>query len=93
MRQTILFDLDDTLIYCNKYFNLVLEQFIDAMTTWLNGYEEITPLVRDKQIEIDIAGVQVLGFKAEHFPQSFLDTYSYFGTIMHGRNRRKKRIS
>ncbi|AJY77043.1 HAD family hydrolase [Paenibacillus beijingensis] len=79
MKQTIVFDLDDTLIHCNKYFNLVIDQFVDAMTTWFKGYPDVTAdSVRDKQTEIDIAGVQLHGFKSDHFPQSFLDTYSFF---------------
>ncbi|QAY66012.1 HAD family hydrolase [Paenibacillus protaetiae] len=82
MKQHILFDLDDTLIHCNKYFYMVIEQFVDQMTTWFAGYEEVTPdAVRDKQTEIDIAGVAVMGFKSEHFPQSFIDCYRYFSDL------------
>ncbi|MFC4777733.1 HAD family hydrolase [Paenibacillus sp. GCM10023252] len=87
MKQHILFDLDDTLIHCNKYFYLVIEQFVESMTTWFAGYPEVTPAaVRDKQTEIDIAGVAILGFKSEHFPQSFVDTYEYFSALL-GRPR------
>ncbi|MBD3918978.1 HAD hydrolase-like protein [Paenibacillus sp. PR3] len=87
MKQTILFDLDDTLVYCNKYFYLVIEQFSDSMLTWFAGYPEITAdIIKNKQTEIDIAGVHVLGFKSDHFPQSFIDTYVYFSD-MTGRRR------
>jgi len=87
MKQNIFFDLDDTLVYCNKYFHLVIEQFNDSMLTWFKGYPEVTErAVKDKQTEIDIAGVQVLGFKSDHFPQSFIDTYTYFSDIT-GRSR------
>lgn len=87
MKQQIMFDLDDTLIHCNKYFYLVIEQFVDAMTTWFQGYESVTAdAVRDKQTDIDIAGVAVFGFKSEHFPQSFVDTYVYFSDVT-GRKR------
>ncbi len=79
IRQTILFDLDDTLIHCNKYFNLVIDQFVDAMLTWFHAYPDMTEAaIRRKQIDIDIAGVQASGFKSDHFPQSFLDTYVDF---------------
>lgn len=78
MQQRILFDLDDTLVYCNKYFHFIIDQFADEMTTWFSpagiGRKEIL----DKQVEIDIAGVHVLGFDSAHFPQSFVDTYRYF---------------
>lgn len=87
MKQHLFFDLDDTLIHCNKYFYSVIEQFVDAMTTWFAGYEGIdAEAVRNMQTEIDIAGVAVLGFKSEHFPQSFIDTYIYFSDLT-GRKR------
>ncbi|MUT67368.1 HAD family hydrolase [Paenibacillus sp. NEAU-GSW1] len=90
MKQHIFFDLDDTLIHCNKYFYLVIDQFVDAMTTWFSGYEGISAeAVRTKQTEIDIAGIAVLGFKSEHFPQSFIDTYVHFSTLT-GRKRSSK---
>jgi len=86
MKQTIFFDLDDTLIHCNKYFFLVIEQFVDAMGNWFAGYEVTPEAVRSKQIEIDIAGIAVFGFKSDHFPQSFVDTYIYFCDLT-GRKR------
>lgn len=87
MKQQIMFDLDDTLIHCNKYFYLVVDQFIDAMTTWFSGSSLVSvQAIRDKQMEIDIAGVAVFGFKSEHFPQSFVDTYIHFSNLT-GRKR------
>ncbi|XEC92550.1 HAD family hydrolase [Paenibacillus tarimensis] len=86
MKQTILFDLDDTLIYCNKYFYMVIDQFVDLMSTWFAGYGLDADAIRDKQTEIDIAGVQANGFKSDHFPQSFIETYRYFSG-MTGRSR------
>ena len=81
MNQQILFDLDDTLVYCNKYFHAILDRFADRMADWFGfagiGKEEIAA----KQTEIDIAGVQVFGFKSEHFPQSMIDTYRYFQSV------------
>ncbi|MEK0313927.1 HAD family hydrolase [Cohnella sp. 56] len=84
MEQNILFDLDDTLIHCNKYFHFVQAQFADLMTTWFaaNGLTKEEALA--KHNEIDIAGVHVVGFKSEHFPQSFVDTYRHFSAL-HGR--------
>ncbi|MCR2802855.1 HAD family hydrolase [Paenibacillus soyae] len=87
MKQHILFDLDDTLIYCNKYFFYVVDQFVDAMTTWFGGSSLVTSgAIRDKQTEIDIALIGETGFKSEHFPQSFLETYIYFSDLT-GRKR------
>lgn len=84
MEQNLLFDLDDTLIYCNKYFHFVQEQFADLMTTWFAPYGLTKEAALAKHSEIDIAGVQVVGFQSEHFPQSFVDTYRYYSAL-HGR--------
>jgi putative hydrolase of the HAD superfamily len=78
MKQKIMFDLDDTLIYCNKYFHYILDQFVDEMTTWYASAGISRADIMEKQTEIDIARVHVQGFKSEHFPQSFIDTYHYY---------------
>ncbi|SFI32784.1 putative hydrolase of the HAD superfamily [Paenibacillus sp. UNC496MF] len=82
MKQTILFDLDDTLIYCNKYFFFVIDQFTDCMTDWFRGYGVTKQEIHDKQTEVDIAGVQLEGFKSDHFPRSFIDTYRHFSDLL-----------
>ncbi|MFF2089690.1 HAD family hydrolase [Paenibacillus sp. NPDC058174] len=90
MKQHIFFDLDDTLIHCNKYFYLVIDQFADALSTWFQGYGGVNAeAIRAKQVEIDIAGISVFGFKSEHFPQSFVDTYVHFSNTT-GRKRSAK---
>ena len=81
MKQTILFDLDDTLIHCNKYFYQVIDQFAASMLSWFGPYGVTTEAIRDKQTEIDIAGIDILGFKSDHFPQSFLETYRHFADL------------
>ncbi|WP_256757500.1 HAD family hydrolase [Cohnella sp. WQ 127256] len=81
MSQKIMFDLDDTLVYCNKYFHFILDQFADEMTTWFGPYGIARDTITAKQTEIDIAGVQILGFKSEHFPESLIDTYRYFQNL------------
>ncbi|UVI27648.1 HAD family hydrolase [Paenibacillus spongiae] len=86
MKQTLLFDLDDTLIYCNKYFYSVIDQFVQDMTAWFHGYNLTGTAVRDKQTEIDLARIKVDGFKSDHFPQSFIDTYRHFSSL-YGRAR------
>lgn len=77
-KQHILFDLDDTLVYCNKYFNLVLGEFFENMQEWFKGDALSVQQVRDKQLEIDVTGVNKVGFASHHFPQSLIDTYRYF---------------
>lgn len=78
--QTILFDLDDTLVHCNKYFDLVIEQFLDQMQTWFGSYRLHISHIKQKQIDIDMMNVSIHGFSAAHFPQSFVETYMYFST-------------
>ena len=36
-RQTLLFDMDDTLIHCNKYFNEAIEVFTEMLLERLKG--------------------------------------------------------
>jgi putative hydrolase of the HAD superfamily len=79
--QSILFDMDDTLLHCNKYFELVTEQFVDQMETWFHGYGIKQQEIRSKQAELDVAAVHSYGFTAEHFPQSFVDTYEHFSDL------------
>jgi putative hydrolase of the HAD superfamily len=81
MKQKIMFDLDDTLVYCNKYFHFILEQFTDEMTTWYSPSGVTRANILEKQIEIDIARVQEQGFRSEHFPQSLVDTYRHFQNV------------
>ncbi|MCM3783846.1 HAD family hydrolase [Neobacillus mesonae] len=76
--QQVIFDLDDTLIHCNKYFNLTLGAFFELMQEWFCDYNITVDEVRSKQMEIDVSGVKIFGFASQHFPQSLIDTYVYF---------------
>lgn len=81
LTQQIIFDLDDTLIHCNKYFDLILDQFADLMTDWFKTYGIATKEIREKQTEIDVAGVHQIGFASSHFPESLVDTYRYYARV------------
>lgn len=81
-RQHIIFDLDDTLIHCNKYFDLILEQFADLLADRFGADGITNKEIRDKQTEIDVAGVHQIGFTSSHFPQSLVDTYRYYCRIL-----------
>ncbi|WP_040948324.1 HAD family hydrolase [Gorillibacterium massiliense] len=76
--QTILFDMDDTLSHCNIYFDMVLEQFCDQMTTWFAGFQISAEDIKKKQYDLDTLGVTQLGFTEDHFPHSLVETYRYF---------------
>ncbi|WP_318502937.1 hypothetical protein [Bacillus sp. T3] len=62
-KQTILFNLDDTLAYCNRYFNQVTDMFATQMTSWFDHLtrEEI----RQKQLEIDLEAISEHGLRSE----------------------------
>jgi putative hydrolase of the HAD superfamily len=81
VKQTILFDLDDTLIYCNKYFDLVVEQFVDLMEMFFHSHPIPMEEIKKKQAEIDLGRVLQHGFDPNHFPESFVDTYDYFSDL------------
>ncbi|QJD82581.1 HAD family hydrolase [Cohnella herbarum] len=81
MKQKIMFDLDDTLVHCNKYFHFILDQFADLLYAWYSSAGITRAQIIAKQLEIDIARVQVHGFKSEHFPQSLIDTYRYYQNV------------
>jgi len=76
--QILLFDLDDTLVHCNKYFNEVLGQFADLMTSWFRGQGLDDKQVLRKQLEIDLAGIQQHGLNPQRFPESLAETYAFF---------------
>lgn len=74
----VLFDLDDTLIHCNKYFDMVIDRFAEQVAEWFAEYGLTKEEVKRKQLEIDLAGIDVHGFTIERFPESFAETYDYF---------------
>jgi putative hydrolase of the HAD superfamily len=80
--QTILFDLDDTLIHCNKYFFDALDRFAVRLQAYLSHNKSQgkvrTKDIQDKQLELDMIGVQKYGFVKERFPESLIETYHYF---------------
>ncbi|AGK53695.1 Haloacid dehalogenase-like hydrolase [Bacillus sp. 1NLA3E] len=88
-KQTILFNLDDTLAYCNRYFNQVIGMFVDQMTTWFDSLtrEEI----RQKQLEIDLEAISAHGLRSDRFPESFVNSYYYFCDLT-GKEKKKSNI-
>ncbi|MMZ61170.1 dUMP phosphatase [compost metagenome] len=90
LKQQIIFDLDDTLVYCNKYFELILAQFAEMLVDWLGSDRLTTKDIRTKQVEIDVAGVQKVGFASHHFPESLIDTYRYFCNELNQNNEAAK---
>jgi putative hydrolase of the HAD superfamily len=77
-RQSLIFDLDDTLIHCNKYFIRVIKTFAEDMKRWFQQFSISDREIKEKQLEIDLETVQSHGFASHHFPQSLVETYIHF---------------
>lgn len=75
-KQNILFNLDDTLVYCNRYFLHIIETFTCQMKKWFHSITKED--IRKKQQEVDLKAIDHYGLKSERFPESFVDTYTYF---------------
>ncbi|WP_032123540.1 HAD family hydrolase [Clostridium amazonitimonense] len=88
-KQTIIFDLDDTLIHCNKYFHGAIDTFSEKMCQWFGEYNIEFDEIKTKQQEIDIQRVIKQGFADTHFSTSLIDTYIYFSQKT-GRARNKE---
>lgn len=88
-KQNILFNLDDTLAYCNRYFNLVINEFADQMITWFHSIPEEE--IKQKQLQLDVAAISEHGLKSDRFPESFVGTYNYYCDIT-GREKNSDEI-
>lgn len=76
--QQVIFDLDDTLVHCNKYFELILGQYFEMMSDWFSDEGPTTEELRRKQVEIDVETVNTSGLASDNFPKSLIATYRYF---------------
>lgn len=74
----ILFDLDDTLSHCNKYFDMVLDEYLHTMVDWFQTYGVTREQISNKQTAIDLEYVDQFGLTSEHFIRSFVETYEFF---------------
>lgn len=88
-KQNILFNLDDTLSYCNRYFNLVIDEFADQMMAWFDSLTERD--IKQKQLQLDVALISEHGLKSDRFPESFVGTYKYYCDLT-GREKKKDEI-
>jgi putative hydrolase of the HAD superfamily len=88
-KQTILFNLDDTLSHCNRYFNKVIDEFADQMIRWFDSITKEE--VKRKQLKIDVVAISHHGLTSERFPESFVNTYKYFCDLK-GKEKKKDEI-
>jgi putative hydrolase of the HAD superfamily len=89
LKQNILFNLDDTLSYCNRYFSLVIDEFADQMMVWFDSITEED--IKQKQLQLDLVAISEHGLKSERFPESFVGTYKYYCDLT-GREKKKDEI-
>lgn len=73
--QHILFDLDDTLIHCNRHFIITREKFLDTMVELFRGCAVDRTLIDDTQRQLDVLGVEKKGLGKHRFPESLVETY------------------
>jgi putative hydrolase of the HAD superfamily len=78
-KQNIIFNLDDTLIHCNKYFDEVIEKFVVQMTKWFNTLTK--EQIKEKQLQIDLESIDTHGLTSDRFPESFVNTYKHFSDV------------
>ncbi|WP_128895060.1 HAD family hydrolase [Longirhabdus pacifica] len=92
VKQHIFFDLDDTLVHCNKYYREILHTFTEELDKLIPESSFKKQDVLDKQLQIDMEGIHQVGLTKEGFPESLVNTYVYFAE-QHGEDvchRRKK---
>jgi len=75
MKQTLLFDLDDTLIHCNRFFNQARSEFLAAMGLYFQEHGIDLQLVETTQSRIDLSGIEQHGLGKHRFPESLVSTY------------------
>ncbi|MEW9051171.1 MAG: HAD family hydrolase [Neobacillus sp.] len=74
--QTLILDLDDTLVHCNKYFVKSKNKFVNQMRVWFDSLNSND--IKQKQAEIDINKVEKHGLLSSVYVDSLVATYQYF---------------
>ncbi|WP_157721971.1 HAD family hydrolase [Tumebacillus avium] len=75
MEQHLLFDLDDTLIHCNRFFNEARDEFFAAMADFFRDFPLDLRMVDETQHNIDLSGIVQHGLGKDRFPESLVATY------------------
>lgn len=75
MKQHLLFDLDDTLIHCNRFFNEARSEFLEAMKDFFREHPVDMKIVDDTQQHVDLSGIEQFGLGKHRFPESLVTTY------------------
>jgi putative hydrolase of the HAD superfamily len=75
-QQTLIMDLDDTLIHCNKYFEQSKMEFIELIKNWFITIP--VEKIKQKQLEFDLKSVAEHGLDSSKYPDTLVSTYLYF---------------
>ncbi|MCM3571397.1 HAD family hydrolase [Neobacillus mesonae] len=75
-QQTLILDLDDTLIHCNKYFKQSRNEFVKWMMRWFKNLSEKE--IKEKLLELDLESIKKHGLHSSRYPDSLAATYLYF---------------
>lgn len=75
-QQTLILDLDDTLIHCNKYFHESRNRLVKQIQEWFPFLTKGTIL--QKLTEIDLKNVEQYGLHSSRYPEALVLTYKYF---------------
>lgn len=75
MNKTFIFDLDDTLIYNQHYYSLADISFVKFVFENLGPKMPSAQNIINLSNEIDLKGVEKLGFGKERYPSSLAETY------------------
>nr|WP_263324704.1 HAD family hydrolase [Neobacillus sp. Marseille-Q6967] len=75
-KQTLILDLDDTLIHCNKYFKESKNKFVLQMQEWFTTLSN--EMIKQKQLELDVKIVEKRGLHSSTYIDSLVKTYRYF---------------
>jgi putative hydrolase of the HAD superfamily len=73
--QHLLFDLDDTLIHCNRHFISTRDKFSEYVINLFDGHPVTKQMLLDTQNQVDIVGVEKFGLGRNRFPESLVETY------------------
>ncbi|MDB5083418.1 MAG: hypothetical protein JWN30_304 [Bacilli bacterium] len=73
--QHLIFDLDDTLIHCNRHFVSARQQFIYRMQELFNERQCSADEIDQLQQQLDLAGIERYGLGRVRFPDSLVQTY------------------
>jgi putative hydrolase of the HAD superfamily len=75
-QQTLIMDLDDTLVHCNKYFKESKKKFVSQMQKWFKALSKKE--IIQKHSEIDLKSVEKYGLQSSVYPDTYVETYKYF---------------